>query len=217
MHAAQPWPEGVSVDPPVYNPTRGGELLQGTHLGKRTVGLVALQFRYFLGVVHVSEMGCIDTVLCEFLPRCVNGVLTCDHFGKPGRVVELWDFWDLPDRRNAFGVIPSHDQTVALNGRVGSDTGFLICAVCVRDKSILALSVKAPAMKWTDELIPVHRPAMPKVCSQVRAECVIDMRLTALISPQGQTLSEILNWQNLTNCHIARPSNLKPPEGDREG
>jgi hypothetical protein len=58
-------------------------------------------------------------------------------------------------------------------------------------------------MKWADEFIPIYRSAMPKVCSKVRAECVIDMRLTALISPQGQALTEVLDRQNLTNCYVA--------------
>ena len=147
MHAAQARPKRVSVNATVDYSPRRWELLRGTHFGERAVDLVALQFRHFLGVVHVAEVGCVYAVLGQLLPRSVNRVFTSDHLCKSRWVIELWDLWNFPHWSNTLGVIPSHDKTVALDRWIGRNAGLFVCAIRIGDQGVLALGIKAPTVE----------------------------------------------------------------------
>ena len=64
--------------------------------------------------------------------------------------------------------------------------------------------------------VPPYLPDTAEVRAEVRAERIVDVGNAVVVAPQRQVLPEVLQRDDLTDLHVARPRDLEPAIRDGE-
>ncbi len=202
---------------PSTTPRGRGELLQRTHRRGRAVDLVALELGYLLGVVHVAEVGGVDPVLGEVLPRCLDPVDGGLDLGVVLGVVEFRNDRHIPHRVDALGVVPGHDEAVALHDGIDVEPALGVGALAVGDEGVRALGVELPPVERTGDLTSGDLASVAQVSSEVGAERALEVGCPLVVAPQHLVSAEVHERLGRTGLEIGRPGDLEPAEGNGKG